>query len=633
MDGINEFALTFLLNAVWQIAVVTLAARACARLLRDAPARYRHALWVSALMLCIALPVWSGVNFSVAADEALSSAQAQATLQRLGDAQEDVSPATGQTNGADSPDASTQSVFPFETLLHKRRQMLPAMPPVAFALLIAYALFLLYRLNALRRAWQRTQVIRHSAHARAMPDEMRRVTARCGDLFNLKNVRVECSAKVDAPVTIGWRAPVIILPESFFDASVTAETLASVLGHEMAHIARRDFLFNLVYEVLRLPISFHPLAHLAMRQINRTRELACDELVAGRVLAADAYARSLVRVAGALTSPAKHAYSLGVFDADILEERVMRLIEKRARLSVRAGRVVMAASFAVLLAAALSTSVFSLGFRSGENKSATPQERQRTPQSQADAAEKLTALGSADAPTRAAAACALGRSGASEAIPSLIQMLGDDAAIEPSKCWGENSTWTPALATFKQASPGEEAAIALAAMGQSAVEPLVAALGHANASVRRNAAWVLGEVTGGMTIKRDSAVAPLRSALSDGDEWVRTAAARALGEIRDERASESLINALADGSARVREMAAWALGEMKERRAVQSLGAMLLKDEETQARTMAAWALGEIQDPKAVESLNAALNDTEPRVRAKAKWALSEILPDEDTQE
>ncbi|HJR06588.1 MAG TPA: M56 family metallopeptidase [Pyrinomonadaceae bacterium] len=629
MSAINEFALTFLLNAVWQIAVVTLAACVCARFLRDAPARFRHALWVSALALGIALPVWSGFNFSVDAKERLSTPP---TNVRESAAPVVVSPATQQTNGSV---AQSQSVSPFESLLQKRRQTLPSMPPVTFAVLFAYALFMLYRLNALRRAWRRTQDIRRTAYAREIPDEMKRVAAHCGGLFNLKNVRVECSAKVDAPVTIGWHAPVIILPESFFAAGLTAETLASVLGHEMAHIARRDFLLNLIYEVLRLPISFHPLAHLATRQINRTRELACDELVAGRVIAADAYARSLVRMASSLTSPAGHAYSLGVFDADILEERVMRLIKNRARMSVRAGRVVMAASFALLLAAALTTSVFSLGFRSAENKITAAAQEQRTPQAQADVAEKIKALASADANTRAAAACALGHighKGASAAIPALIQMLGDDAAIEPFKCWGENgSTWTPALAIFKQASPGEEAAIALAASGQSAVEPLIAALGHPSASVRRNAAWAIGEVTGGRMIKRESAVEPLRSALSDGDEWVRAAAARALGEINDNRAAESLIAALADGSARVRETAAWSLGEMKERRAVQSLGVMLLKDEQPDARAMAAWALGEIQDPKAVESLQAALNDTEPRVRAKAKWALSEILPDDDT--
>ncbi|HYP00107.1 MAG TPA: M56 family metallopeptidase [Pyrinomonadaceae bacterium] len=628
MDAINKFVLTFLLNAAWQIAVVTLAASLCARFLRDAPARYRHALWVSALVLSIALPVWSGFNFSLDARETPSTSHAT-TISRESDAPAPVvSEAMRQTEVVAA--ASSQNVFRFETLLHKRRQMLPAMPTVAFAALFAYALFLLYRLNALRRAWRRTQDIRRSACAREIPEEMRRAAARCAVLFKLKNVRIACSAKVDAPVTIGWRKPVIILPESFF-ACPAAETLASVVGHEMAHIARRDFLLNLIYEVLRLPISFHPLVLPATRQINRTRELACDELVAGRVLAADAYARSLVRVASSLISPAGHTYSLGVFDADILEERVMRLIENRARLSVRAGRVVMAASFALLLAAALSTSVFSLGVRSSARTFAFAPER--APQAQAEAGEKIRALASADARSRAAAACALGRKGASEAIPSLIQMLGDDTAIEPLRCWGENGSWSPALATFKQASPGEEAAIALAAMGQSAVEPLIAALGHANASVRRNAAWAIGEVTGGITIKRDSAVAPLLSALNDGDEWVRTAASRALGEIRDDRAAESLINALADSSARVREMAAWALGEMKERRAVQSLGAMLLKDEAADARRMAAWALGEIQDPKAVEPLNAALNDTEARVRAKAKWALSEILSDEGTEE
>jgi HEAT repeat protein len=468
---------------------------------------------------------------------------------------------------------------------------------------------------------------------------MRDVATECAALFKLKNVRIRCSSLVDAPVTIGWWKPNIILPESFFAGSLPSETLASVLGHEMAHIARRDFVLNIFYEFLRLPISFHPLAMLVTRQINRTRELACDELVAGRVLAADAYARSLVRVASTLTTPAGHTYSLGslgVFDADILEERVMRLIERRGRMSVRAGRLLMAASFTFLLTVtALTTSVFSFNFRSAGNESEVTQAQpaQAGQQAPADVAEKLKALSSADAAERAAAACALGRGRAAQAIPSLIQMLGDDASIEPVKCWDENVSWSPALATFKQASPGEEAAIALAAMGQASVEPLIAALGHANASVRRNAAWAIGEVSGGMTISRESAVQPLRAALQDGDEWVRMAAARALGEIRDERAVESLLAALSDSNGQVRELAAWSLGEMKERRAVQSLGTMLLRDEQAGARQMAAWALGEIQDPKAVESLQAALNDIEPRVRDKAKHALAEILPEADSQD
>jgi beta-lactamase regulating signal transducer with metallopeptidase domain len=603
MDGINEFALTFLLNATWQITIVVLAASACACLLRHAPARYRHALWVSALVLGISLPAWSQYNFSVDATEALSPSRAT-TIQSASDAPADaLTTAPGQ---AKNSDAQSESLFPLETLLRQRRHTLPRMPHAMFAIVLAYALFLLYRLNALRRAWRRTQKIRRAVYARAIPDEMRDASAQCGALFNLQNVRIECSSQVDAPVTIGWWNPVIILPERFFDGDLPTETLLSVLGHEMAHIARRDFAFNIFYEFLRLPVSFHPLMMLVTRQINRTRELACDELVAGRVLAADAYARSLVRVASDLTTPAAHASglgglgSLGVFDADILEERVMRLIEKRGRMSVRAGRVLMATSFSLLLTVtAFATSVFSFNFRTTKNESVIRQDQP----AQDAAAEKIRALSSADATERAAAACALGRVRAIQAIPSLVQMLGDDASIEPVKCWDNNVSWSPALATFKQASPGEEAAIALAAMGQPAVEPLIGALGHANASVRRNAAWAIGEVTGGRTLNRESAVQPLRSALQDGDEWVRMAAARALGEIQDERAVESLLATLSDSNGRVRELAAWALGEMKDRRAVQSLSTMLLRDERAGARQMAAWALGEIQDPKAVESL------------------------------
>ncbi|HEX8458623.1 MAG TPA: M56 family metallopeptidase [Pyrinomonadaceae bacterium] len=620
MERISEVALTFLLNAAWQVALVALAAACGARLLRDASARYRHAVWVAALLLSVALPVWSLYNFSADANEAAAQATAAtAAMQRGGDAHAATRAAVDNAAGG-----ASESVFSAERLLQRRRRTLPSMPDVALVFVFAYAIFLLYRLYALGRAWRLTCEIRRTAYARALPEGLKEAASVCAQSLGVGDTRVLCSASVSAPVTTGWRAPLIILPGSFYEP-LPAETLVSVLGHEMAHIARRDFPLNLAYEFLRLPLSFHPLANLVWRQINRTRELACDELVAGRVVAADAYARTLVRVASSLSNPAGHAHSLGMFDADILEERVMRLIDKRGRTSVRVGRVLMAASLSLLLTMALCASVFSLGFRSEAGASNQAQEVRASKSKRVDVTEKIGALSSGDASERAKAACALGRARAVEAIPALINLLGDDASIEPLKCWDEDADWSPALATFRQASPGEEAAIALAAMGQASVEPLVAALGHGNASVRRNAAWAIGEISGGMSIDRDTAVAPLRSALSDADEWVRAAAARALGEIRDERAVESLLAALTDGSAQVRETAAWSLGELKERSAVQSLGVMLLRDEASSARRMAAWALGEIQDPKAVASLSAALDDPEPRVREKAKWALSEI--------
>jgi HEAT repeat protein len=86
-----------------------------------------------------------------------------------------------------------------------------------------------------------------------------------------------------------------------------------------------------------------------------------------------------------------------------------------------------------------------------------------------------------------------------------------------------------------------------------------------------------------------------------------------------------LLAVLSDRGWKVRELAAWAIGEMKEERAVQTLCKLLLEDEQAEVRETAAWALGEISNPQATPFLNQALNDTELRVRDKARRALSEI--------
>jgi hypothetical protein len=388
----------------------------------------------------------------------------------------------------------------------------------------------------------------------------------------------------------------IILPESFYAEELPDETLISVLGHETAHVARRDYALNLVYEILRIPISFHPLANFIKRQIDRTRELACDEMVTERLVEPRAYAHALVRVADTLASPIERAFTLGMFDSDILEERIMKLTQNRRQFGTRAARLLTLTTFTLLCLSCLAISTFSFELRTdrgfagvGVNRAAIEAMDETgdgvSPQSQIERAvqeegrstttSQRTESGqmpdSDNAQERAREACEAGRKRAIEAIPMLVSMLGDDRPIQPSKCWtGGEHKWSPALQTFRQASPGEEAAIALASMGEIAFMPLTNALNDANPSVRRNAAWAIGELTGGITLNRASAVPRLTSLLKDTDDWVRMAAARALGELRDERSVESLIDALSDGGWKVRELVAWALGEIKEERAVQA---------------------------------------------------------------
>ena len=59
VDAISRLFVTYLVNAVWQVPVITIVVVLCARLMRRAPSEYKHRLWVAALLLVTLLPLLS----------------------------------------------------------------------------------------------------------------------------------------------------------------------------------------------------------------------------------------------------------------------------------------------------------------------------------------------------------------------------------------------------------------------------------------------------------------------------------------------------------------------------------------------------------------------------------------------
>jgi tetratricopeptide (TPR) repeat protein len=199
----------------------------------------------------------------------------------------------------------------------------------------------------------RTVRIRRAAHEAAIPELLERVSSRCQAAFGLTGVKLLFSAQVSGPVTAG-RA--IILPESL-RVEAPEDVVTTAIGHEMAHIARRDFASNLLYELLQLPVGFHPAAWLIRSGMERTREMACDEAVALRLIDAAVYARSIMSIAAGMTALPHPGYTLGVFDGDILEERIRRLVERPAPNLKHARLMLVAGLSALALCAVIASSL------------------------------------------------------------------------------------------------------------------------------------------------------------------------------------------------------------------------------------------------------------------------------------
>jgi bla regulator protein blaR1 len=110
-----------------------------------------------------------------------------------------------------------------------------------------------------------------------------------------RRVRLMTSTEVASPVAVVYRHPAVIVPPKLLERLEEGEC-QSVLLHEIAHLARYDDWMALVTLAPGGLLVLHPLSPIVLRQIEREREMACDDFVVARTGSARSYARSLARL-------------------------------------------------------------------------------------------------------------------------------------------------------------------------------------------------------------------------------------------------------------------------------------------------------------------------------------------------
>ena len=342
MDTINRILVGYLLNSFWQVTLIAALTYLCSPYLGRLPGRFRHRLWVLCLGACVLVPA--------------------ATVVRQARLDAGSKPVVRSTGERDSQFAlSRQGGWAFLRLRSRSRPVLFG-PVLMNSLAFAYWALLAFRCGQLLWTYRRTVQIRNLAYEIKSPPLLRQAAEKCEELFGISSIPLLCSEQVESPSTVGWMSPALLLPHSFFTDQISEAELVSALSHEMAHIRRRDFLLNLVHEVLSLPLCIHPATALIKSRIAQTRELACDEMAAGLLPSGKEYARSLVQMAQnilAAAPPAKSNYAMGLFDTHVLEERIMNIL----RMSESQGRrswMRMVVVCSAIAAVSIVSSAFSL---------------------------------------------------------------------------------------------------------------------------------------------------------------------------------------------------------------------------------------------------------------------------------
>ncbi|MFZ0820928.1 MAG: TonB family protein [Candidatus Acidiferrales bacterium] len=313
MRIVSQELLTLLFNSLWQIALIAAAATLCARLLRNTKAGTRHLLWVAALVAPVflaAVTLWLGARQSL-----FPLKPAAANLEFSQAVSANGLPLSLSTDGTPPMPSPAKTI--------------PVSRTVALTLLVGYGLLFAYRSIQLLRAWLKTRAIVRGANEADVAGHIKEIIGRCVETIGIAKIRVLWSPSIAVPVTIGAMRPVVILPEKMLGER-DADLLTTALGHELAHVRRKDYALNLLYELLYVPISFHPAAAWVKRRIRQTREQRCDEVVTEKLLNAAAYARSLVKMAGWATriNYSTPTISVGIADAGNLEERIMSILRK-----------------------------------------------------------------------------------------------------------------------------------------------------------------------------------------------------------------------------------------------------------------------------------------------------------------
>jgi beta-lactamase regulating signal transducer with metallopeptidase domain len=125
--------------------------------------------------------------------------------------------------------------------------------------------------------WWLLQQLRRTA-VMQVPENVHKSFARLSARMGIKqHVDLRVCGRIAGPLEMGIVRRLVLLPVSAL-TSLTAEQLEVVLAHELAHIRRADYLWNMLQTMIETLFFFHPAVWWVSNNLRQQRELCCDDV-------------------------------------------------------------------------------------------------------------------------------------------------------------------------------------------------------------------------------------------------------------------------------------------------------------------------------------------------------------------
>ena len=265
----NELAQAFawtLIHSIWQFTLVAILLTLILKALHNSKSTYRYFIGFGALGICLVMAL---MTFAIYYMDSLGASSGLEIQKQY------------QTYVASS--SAGLSLTKLLTLID------PYLLAIVNAWLIGSILFFIKFTTGF---FYLKSIINKATSNKALTKSLKKIKSK----YKIsRDVIIKESVNITTPIVMGIVKPVILFPLGLVN-QLSLHEVNAILAHELAHIKRHDYLFNILQIVVETLFYFHPAIWFISSNIRNERENCCDDLAINHVGNNVSYAKTLIKL-------------------------------------------------------------------------------------------------------------------------------------------------------------------------------------------------------------------------------------------------------------------------------------------------------------------------------------------------